>query len=141
MQGEAERLWGHWGQDVPTCVQLFVAMGLSSPSQWSTTASAFSSRTRGVWRGLKNHKPWECCAREAQTDPCSESGVGFKKPARESCSWLCFPEPLHPLPAHLSKLLSSAFSLFAGVVPRMAAISLGGFIFLGTYEKTRQLLL
>ncbi|NXR46451.1 SAMC protein, partial [Hippolais icterina] len=31
--------------------------------------------------------------------------------------------------------------LFAGVVPRMAAISLGGFIFLGTYEKTRQLLL
>nr|XP_021147439.1 S-adenosylmethionine mitochondrial carrier protein isoform X2 [Columba livia] len=32
-------------------------------------------------------------------------------------------------------------SLFAGVVPRMAAISLGGFIFLGTYEKTRQLLL
>ncbi|XP_062486268.1 mitochondrial S-adenosylmethionine carrier protein isoform X2 [Pezoporus occidentalis] len=31
--------------------------------------------------------------------------------------------------------------LFAGVVPRMAGISLGGFIFLGTYEKTRQLLL
>ncbi|NXC81268.1 SAMC protein, partial [Cercotrichas coryphoeus] len=31
--------------------------------------------------------------------------------------------------------------LFAGAVPRMAAISLGGFIFLGTYEKTRQLLL
>ncbi|NXK93556.1 SAMC protein, partial [Formicarius rufipectus] len=31
--------------------------------------------------------------------------------------------------------------LFAGVVPRMAAISLGGFIFLGTYEKIRQLLL
>ncbi|XP_074951861.1 mitochondrial S-adenosylmethionine carrier protein isoform X4 [Phalacrocorax aristotelis] len=31
--------------------------------------------------------------------------------------------------------------LFAGVVPRMAAISLGGFIFLGTYEKTHQLLL
>ncbi|XP_068550528.1 mitochondrial S-adenosylmethionine carrier protein isoform X5 [Anas acuta] len=31
--------------------------------------------------------------------------------------------------------------LFAGVVPRMAAISLGGFIFLGTYEKTRELLL
>ncbi|NWV73499.1 SAMC protein, partial [Dasyornis broadbenti] len=31
--------------------------------------------------------------------------------------------------------------LFAGVVPRTAAISLGGFIFLGTYEKTRQLLL
>ncbi|XP_015730681.1 S-adenosylmethionine mitochondrial carrier protein isoform X3 [Coturnix japonica] len=31
--------------------------------------------------------------------------------------------------------------LFAGVVPRMTAISLGGFIFLGTYEKTRQLLL
>ncbi|KAJ7405557.1 hypothetical protein WISP_139010 [Willisornis vidua] len=31
--------------------------------------------------------------------------------------------------------------LFAGVVPRMAAISLGGFIFLGTYEKTRQLLI
>ncbi|XP_036247227.1 S-adenosylmethionine mitochondrial carrier protein isoform X3 [Molothrus ater] len=31
--------------------------------------------------------------------------------------------------------------LFAGVVPRMAAISLGGFIFLGTYEKSRQLLL
>ncbi|XP_067398196.1 mitochondrial S-adenosylmethionine carrier protein [Emydura macquarii macquarii] len=31
--------------------------------------------------------------------------------------------------------------LFAGVVPRMTAISLGGFIFLGTYHKTRSLLL
>ncbi|CAM2116600.1 mitochondrial S-adenosylmethionine carrier protein isoform X1 [Caretta caretta] len=31
--------------------------------------------------------------------------------------------------------------LFAGVVPRMTAISLGGFIFLGTYDKTRSLLL
>ncbi|KAM9133980.1 mitochondrial S-adenosylmethionine carrier protein isoform 2-T2 [Pangshura tecta] len=31
--------------------------------------------------------------------------------------------------------------LFAGVVPRMTAISLGGFIFLGTYDKTRRLLL
>nr|XP_008177685.1 S-adenosylmethionine mitochondrial carrier protein isoform X2 [Chrysemys picta bellii] len=30
--------------------------------------------------------------------------------------------------------------LFAGVVPRMTAISLGGFIFLGTYDKTRSLL-
>ncbi|XP_028906492.1 S-adenosylmethionine mitochondrial carrier protein isoform X1 [Ornithorhynchus anatinus] len=31
--------------------------------------------------------------------------------------------------------------LFAGVFPRMAAISLGGFIFLGTYDQTRSLLL
>nr|XP_035930554.1 S-adenosylmethionine mitochondrial carrier protein isoform X7 [Halichoerus grypus] len=31
--------------------------------------------------------------------------------------------------------------LFAGVFPRMAAISLGGFIFLGAYEQTRSLLL
>ncbi|KAM7170978.1 mitochondrial S-adenosylmethionine carrier protein isoform 4-T4 [Macrochelys suwanniensis] len=31
--------------------------------------------------------------------------------------------------------------LFAGVVPRVTAISLGGFIFLGTYDKTRRLLL
>uniref|UniRef100_A0A8C3RMF0 Mitochondrial S-adenosylmethionine carrier protein n=1 Tax=Chelydra serpentina TaxID=8475 RepID=A0A8C3RMF0_CHESE len=31
--------------------------------------------------------------------------------------------------------------LFAGVVPRVTAISLGGFIFLGTYDKTRSLLL
>ncbi|NXA37775.1 SAMC protein, partial [Eudromia elegans] len=31
--------------------------------------------------------------------------------------------------------------LFAGGVPRVAAIALGGFIFLGTYEKSRQLLL
>ncbi|XP_048347669.1 S-adenosylmethionine mitochondrial carrier protein [Sphaerodactylus townsendi] len=31
--------------------------------------------------------------------------------------------------------------LFAGVVPRMSAISLGGFIFLGTYDKMRYLLL
>ncbi|XP_060095484.1 mitochondrial S-adenosylmethionine carrier protein isoform X5 [Heteronotia binoei] len=31
--------------------------------------------------------------------------------------------------------------LFAGVVPRMSAISLGGFIFLGTYDKIRCLLL
>ncbi|XP_066473368.1 mitochondrial S-adenosylmethionine carrier protein isoform X4 [Tiliqua scincoides] len=31
--------------------------------------------------------------------------------------------------------------LFAGVVPRMSAISLGGFIFLGTYDKIRSLLL
>lgn len=31
--------------------------------------------------------------------------------------------------------------LFAGVVPRMAAISLGGFIFLGAYDQTRSLLL
>nr|XP_056717927.1 mitochondrial S-adenosylmethionine carrier protein [Euleptes europaea] len=31
--------------------------------------------------------------------------------------------------------------LFAGVVPRMSAISLGGFIFLGTYDKIRRLLL
>ncbi|XP_054990194.1 S-adenosylmethionine mitochondrial carrier protein isoform X4 [Sorex araneus] len=31
--------------------------------------------------------------------------------------------------------------LFAGVVPRMAAISLGGFIFLGAYDQTRHLLL
>ncbi|XP_047603170.1 S-adenosylmethionine mitochondrial carrier protein isoform X2 [Lutra lutra] len=30
--------------------------------------------------------------------------------------------------------------LFAGVFPRMAAISLGGFIFLGAYEQTRSLL-
>ncbi|XP_077181216.1 mitochondrial S-adenosylmethionine carrier protein isoform X2 [Paroedura picta] len=30
--------------------------------------------------------------------------------------------------------------LFAGVVPRMSAISLGGFIFLGTYDKIRRLL-
>ncbi|XP_008980232.1 mitochondrial S-adenosylmethionine carrier protein isoform X4 [Callithrix jacchus] len=31
--------------------------------------------------------------------------------------------------------------LFAGVFPRMAAISLGGFIFLGTYDQTHSLLL
>ncbi|XP_012865923.1 PREDICTED: S-adenosylmethionine mitochondrial carrier protein isoform X2 [Dipodomys ordii] len=31
--------------------------------------------------------------------------------------------------------------LFAGVFPRMAAISLGGFIFLGVYDQTRSLLL
>ncbi|XP_006865711.1 PREDICTED: S-adenosylmethionine mitochondrial carrier protein [Chrysochloris asiatica] len=31
--------------------------------------------------------------------------------------------------------------LFAGVFPRMAAISLGGFIFLGIYDQTRSLLL
>ncbi|XP_008825349.1 S-adenosylmethionine mitochondrial carrier protein isoform X1 [Nannospalax galili] len=31
--------------------------------------------------------------------------------------------------------------LFAGVFPRMAAISLGGFIFLGAYDQTRGLLL
>lgn len=31
--------------------------------------------------------------------------------------------------------------LFAGVLPRMAAISLGGFIFLGAYDQTRSLLL
>nr|XP_020140948.1 S-adenosylmethionine mitochondrial carrier protein [Microcebus murinus] len=31
--------------------------------------------------------------------------------------------------------------LFAGVVPRVAAISLGGFIFLGAYDKTRSFLL
>ncbi|XP_060058912.1 mitochondrial S-adenosylmethionine carrier protein isoform X11 [Erinaceus europaeus] len=31
--------------------------------------------------------------------------------------------------------------LFAGVFPRMAAISLGGFIFLGAYDQTRSLLL
>ncbi|XP_075430387.1 mitochondrial S-adenosylmethionine carrier protein isoform X2 [Ascaphus truei] len=31
--------------------------------------------------------------------------------------------------------------LFAGIVPRMTAISLGGFIFLGAYDKTRSLLL
>lgn len=31
--------------------------------------------------------------------------------------------------------------LFAGVVPRMAAISMGGFIFLGAYDQTRSLLL
>ncbi|XP_055994927.1 mitochondrial S-adenosylmethionine carrier protein isoform X3 [Sorex fumeus] len=31
--------------------------------------------------------------------------------------------------------------LFAGVIPRMAAISLGGFIFLGAYDQTRRLLL
>ncbi|XP_019360345.1 PREDICTED: S-adenosylmethionine mitochondrial carrier protein [Gavialis gangeticus] len=31
--------------------------------------------------------------------------------------------------------------LFAGVIPRMTAISLGGFIFLGTYDKARSLLL
>ncbi|XP_039096006.1 S-adenosylmethionine mitochondrial carrier protein isoform X3 [Hyaena hyaena] len=30
--------------------------------------------------------------------------------------------------------------LFAGVFPRMAAISLGGFIFLGAYDQTRSLL-
>ncbi|KAM9098988.1 mitochondrial S-adenosylmethionine carrier protein isoform 2-T2 [Sarcophilus harrisii] len=30
--------------------------------------------------------------------------------------------------------------LFAGVIPRMAAISLGGFIFLGAYDQTRSLL-
>ncbi|XP_042309158.1 S-adenosylmethionine mitochondrial carrier protein isoform X3 [Sceloporus undulatus] len=31
--------------------------------------------------------------------------------------------------------------LFAGIVPRMSAISLGGFIFLGMYDKIRSLLL
>ncbi|EFB18139.1 hypothetical protein PANDA_009595, partial [Ailuropoda melanoleuca] len=31
--------------------------------------------------------------------------------------------------------------LFAGVFPRVAAISLGGFIFLGAYERARSLLL
>ncbi|XP_066208026.1 mitochondrial S-adenosylmethionine carrier protein isoform X2 [Saccopteryx leptura] len=31
--------------------------------------------------------------------------------------------------------------LFAGVLPRMAAISLGGFIFLGAYDRSRSLLL
>ncbi|XP_072797748.1 mitochondrial S-adenosylmethionine carrier protein isoform X3 [Vicugna pacos] len=31
--------------------------------------------------------------------------------------------------------------LFAGVLPRMAAISLGGFIFLGAYDQTRSFLL
>uniref|UniRef100_A0A8D0H7Q5 Mitochondrial S-adenosylmethionine carrier protein n=1 Tax=Sphenodon punctatus TaxID=8508 RepID=A0A8D0H7Q5_SPHPU len=31
--------------------------------------------------------------------------------------------------------------LFSGVVPRITAISLGGFIFLGTYDKTRRVLL
>ncbi|XP_063796994.1 mitochondrial S-adenosylmethionine carrier protein [Pseudophryne corroboree] len=31
--------------------------------------------------------------------------------------------------------------LFAGIVPRMTAISLGGFIFLGAYDKVRSLLL
>ncbi|XP_071068252.1 mitochondrial S-adenosylmethionine carrier protein isoform X2 [Dasypus novemcinctus] len=31
--------------------------------------------------------------------------------------------------------------LFAGVIPRMAAISLGGFIFLGAYDKARSLML
>uniref|UniRef100_A0A2K6G5C8 Mitochondrial S-adenosylmethionine carrier protein n=1 Tax=Propithecus coquereli TaxID=379532 RepID=A0A2K6G5C8_PROCO len=31
--------------------------------------------------------------------------------------------------------------LFAGVFPRMAAISLGGFIFLGAYDRTRSFLL
>lgn len=31
--------------------------------------------------------------------------------------------------------------LFAGVFPRMAAISMGGFIFLGAYDQTRSLLL
>ncbi|XP_051059381.1 S-adenosylmethionine mitochondrial carrier protein isoform X1 [Phodopus roborovskii] len=31
--------------------------------------------------------------------------------------------------------------LFAGVFPRMAAISIGGFIFLGAYDQTRSLLL
>lgn len=31
--------------------------------------------------------------------------------------------------------------LFAGVLPRMAAISMGGFIFLGAYDQARSLLL
>ncbi|XP_053576663.1 S-adenosylmethionine mitochondrial carrier protein [Bombina bombina] len=31
--------------------------------------------------------------------------------------------------------------LFAGIIPRMTAISLGGFIFLGSYDKVRSLLL
>lgn len=31
--------------------------------------------------------------------------------------------------------------LFAGSVPRLASISLGGFIFLGAYEKARRTLL
>nr|XP_013011792.1 S-adenosylmethionine mitochondrial carrier protein-like [Cavia porcellus] len=30
--------------------------------------------------------------------------------------------------------------LFAGVIPRMAAISLGGFIFLGAYDQARSVL-
>ncbi|XP_060058911.1 mitochondrial S-adenosylmethionine carrier protein isoform X10 [Erinaceus europaeus] len=34
-----------------------------------------------------------------------------------------------------------SLQLFAGVFPRMAAISLGGFIFLGAYDQTRSLLL
>ncbi|XP_040102544.1 S-adenosylmethionine mitochondrial carrier protein isoform X2 [Oryx dammah] len=39
------------------------------------------------------------------------------------------------------KPASACVRLFAGVFPRMAAISLGGFIFLGAYDQTRSFLL
>uniref|UniRef100_A0A3Q1FHN6 Mitochondrial S-adenosylmethionine carrier protein n=1 Tax=Acanthochromis polyacanthus TaxID=80966 RepID=A0A3Q1FHN6_9TELE len=39
------------------------------------------------------------------------------------------------------RLLNTAVSLFAGSIPRMAFISIGGFIFLGAYEKIRRTLL
>ncbi|XP_044240935.1 mitochondrial S-adenosylmethionine carrier protein isoform X5 [Ursus arctos] len=42
-------------------------------------------------------------------------------------------------PAHSAQQPESR--LFAGVFPRVAAISLGGFIFLGAYERARSLLL
>lgn len=64
----------------------------------------FPSAPEEYGEGLKITNLGSAVLGKSREIPSVSSGVGFKKPARESFSWLCFLKPLHPLPAHPLKV-------------------------------------
>lgn len=77
----------------------------------------FPSAPRECGERLKTTSLGSAVLGKSRQIPSVSSGVGFKKPARESFSWLHFPEPLHPLPAHPLKLPFLCFQLVCRCCP------------------------
>lgn len=87
----------------PVCSSLWCEPELPFPMAHNGLLP-FPSAPKECGEGLKTTTLGSAVLGKSRQLPSVSSGVGFKKPARESFSWLCFPKPLHPLPTHPVKL-------------------------------------
>lgn len=110
-KGEPLAQRGWWRQWRAGCSHLSAALCGPVPELPFPVAHSgllpFPSASKECGERLKTTSLGSAVLGKSRQIPSVSSGVGFKKPARESFSWLHFPEPLHPLPAH--PLLSFPF--------------------------------
>lgn len=107
-KGEPLTQRGWWGQWRTGCSHLSAALcGHVSELPFPVAHNGllpFPSAPEECGEGLKITSLGSAVLGKSRQLPSVSSGVGFKKPARESFSWLCLPKSLHLLPAHPLKL-------------------------------------